>query len=93
MIAVLSATEHDYYAMPLPFAVYSWLKAGARGVIVFVPKGDYPKIELAKKYCDLTSFVTFECEEKRIATFSQVGRLVGGCIRFAEASECKVRGD
>lgn len=50
MIAVLSATEHDFYAMPLPFVVYSWNKIGVK-CIVFIPKGNNPKIELAKKYC------------------------------------------
>lgn len=93
MIAVLSVTEDDNYAMPLPFAVYSWLKAGATGVIVFCPDGDNPKIELAKKYCNFTTFIKFSCEEKRISTYSQVIRLFGGAIRFADASEGMITGD
>ncbi|HNO71335.1 MAG TPA: hypothetical protein PKO16_06165 [Bacteroidia bacterium] len=76
MIAVLSATEHDFYAMPLPFAVYSWNKLGF-ACIVFIPNGGNPKIELAKRYCNNTTFLKFRCEEKRIPTYSQVSRLFG----------------
>jgi len=80
MIAVLSATEHDYYAMPLPFAVYSWAKIGVR-CVVFVPEGDNPKLNLAKKYCGLiTLFKEFKAEEKRIPTYSQVSRLFGATL-------------
>jgi len=80
MIAVLSATEHDFYAMPLPLAVYSWAKLGVFS-IVFVPSGDKPKLALAKKYCsELAVFFEFECEEKRIPTYSQVSRLFGAAV-------------
>jgi hypothetical protein len=79
MKAILSATEHDYYAMPLPFVVYSWEKIGIE-CIVFIPSGENPKIELAKSYCKKTSFVEFNCEEKRIPTYSQVSRLFGSCV-------------
>jgi len=84
MIAVLSATEHDFYAMPLPFAVYSWAKEWF-SCIVFVPNGDNPKIELAKKYCNKhTVFYEFEAEEKRIPTFSQVARIFGAATPIAQ---------
>lgn len=84
MIAVLSATEDDFYAMPLPFVVYSWRKIGAR-VFVFVPSGDNPKLRIAEKYCpELTRFLKFDCEEKRIPTYSQVSRLFGGSTTFAD---------
>lgn len=93
MITVLSATNDDFYAMPLPFAVYSWLKAGARTVIVFTPKGDNPKLHLAQKYCDKTTFLHYTCEEKRSVTYSQVLRLFGGCLRFTDHTESMVTGD
>lgn len=84
MISVLSATEHDYYAMPLPFAVYSWAKCGFSS-LVFIPKGDNPKLELAKKYClSHTAFYEFDAEEKRIPTFSQVSRLFGAATEYAQ---------
>lgn len=82
MVCVLSATEHDFYAMPLPFVVYSWMKIAVR-CIVFIPqRKNNLKIELAIKYCrehasDLVQFYEFECEEKRVPTFSQVSRLFG----------------
>jgi len=79
MIAVLSATEHDYYAMPLPMAVYSWNRLNVY-CVVFVPEGDNPKIELAKKYCKHASFYEFSAAEDRIPTFSQVSRLFGAAI-------------
>lgn len=84
MIAVLSATEHDFYAMPLPFVVYSWAHIGVP-CIVFVPSGGNLKLELAKKYCgSYASFFEFECEEKRIPTFSQVSRLFGAATSLVE---------
>lgn len=93
MIAVLSATEHDFYAMPLPFAVYSWYKIGAN-CIVFIPKGDNPKIELAKKYCGTkATFFEFSCEEKRIPTFSQLSRLFGAAIPLVSRDEQLITGD
>ena len=94
MIAVLSATEHDFYAMPLPFVVYSWAHIGVP-CIVFVPKGDNPKLELAKKYCGAyASFFEFECEEKRIPTFSQVSRLFGAAVtELVEDNDVLVTGD
>jgi len=86
MIAVLSATEHDFYAMPLPFAVYSWNKLPMGfSCIVFVPKGNNPKIDLAKKYChSSTVFYEFDAEEKRIPTFSQVSRIFGAATEMAQ---------
>lgn len=93
MIAVLSATEHDYYAMPLPFAVYSWHKLGVP-CIVFVPSGKNKKIELAKKYCgNMASFFEFECEEKRIPTYSQVVRLFAAAIPILSQYERLVTSD
>tara|TARA_R110000868_G_scaffold93096_1_gene257892 strand:+ start:408 stop:1178 length:771 start_codon:yes stop_codon:yes gene_type:complete len=91
MIAVLSATEHDYYAMPLPFVVYSWNKIGI-DCIVFVPSGDNPKIKLAQKYCNNTPFHEFVCEEKRIPTYSQVSRLFGACTSIDD-NEIYITGD
>lgn len=87
MISVISATEHDFYAMPLPFVVYSWAHIGVP-CIVFVPKGDNPKLELAKKYCgEYATFYEFECEEKRIPTFSQVSRLFGSATSLVEGDK------
>jgi len=84
MIAVLSATEHDFYAMPLPFAVYSWAKVGY-SCIVFIPDGNNPKIELAKKYCRRgTTFYEFRTAKDRIPTFSQVSRLFGAATEIAQ---------
>lgn len=91
MIAVLSATEHDYYAMPLPLVVYSWNKIGVK-CIVFIPSGHNPKIELAKKYCNGNTFYEFDCEEKRIATYSQVSRLFGACTSNQD-DEIYITGD
>lgn len=81
MFAVLSATEDDFYAMPLPFAVYSWRKLGFLP-IVFVPSGDTPKIDLAKKYCK-AHFITFDCADHKKPTYSQVIRLFGGSVQQA----------
>jgi hypothetical protein len=92
MIAVLSATEHDFYAMPLPLAVYSWRKLGVN-CIVFVPSGDNPKIELAKKYCPTASFFDFKCEEKRIPTYSQVSRLFAAAIPILHYDETLITAD
>ncbi len=93
MIAILSATEHDYYAMPLPFAVYSWAMIGVH-CYVFVPKGDHPKIELAKKYCaGGATFFEFSCEEKRIPTYSQVSRLFGAATPNTDTEEFLITGD
>lgn len=75
MIAVLSATEHDWYSMPLPFAVYSWKVIGI-DCLVITPEGDSPKLELAKKYCAPTTiFQTFKAREDKQATYAQVARL------------------
>ena len=92
MIAVLSATEHDFYAMPLPFAVYSWAKIGVN-CIVFIPNGDNKKIELAKKYCPTASFFEFNCEEKRIPTYSQVARLFAAAIPILHFDEDLITAD
>jgi len=93
MIAVLSATEHDYYAMPLPFAVYSWFKLSIP-CVVFVPSGDNPKIELAKKYCStMATFLEFKCEEKRIPTYSQVSRLFAAATPLVDPNEILISSD
>ena len=93
MISVLSATEHDFYAMPLPITVYSWYKLGVK-CIVFIPKGDNPKLELAKKYCGtMATFFEFNCEEKRIATYSQVIRLFGAAIPLVDNDEDIITAD
>lgn len=93
MISVLSATENDFYAMPLPITVYSWYKLGIKS-IVFIPKGDNPKLELAKKYCGtMATFFEFDCEEKRIPTYSQVIRLFGAAIPILNANEQLITGD
>lgn len=93
MIAILSATEHDYYAMPLPFVTFSWLKLGVYS-LVFIPKGDNPKLKLAIKYSKGLSFVQeFECEEKRIPTYSQVIRNFGAAIAWANDDQILITGD
>lgn len=92
MIAVLSATEHDFYAMPLPFAVYSWAKIGVR-CIVFVPNAETPKLDLAYKYCNDALFYGFDAEEKRVPTFSQVSRLFGAAIPNINLYETMITAD
>lgn len=93
MIAVLSATGHDFYAYPLPITVWSWHKLGIK-CIVFIPKGDNQKIELAKKYCGTkAAFFEFDCEEKRIPTYSQVIRLFGAAIPILDINEQLITGD
>lgn len=93
MIAILSATEHDFYAMPLPFVVYSWAKIGV-SCIVFIPAGNNPKLDIARKYCQGHAyFYEFECEEKRIPTFSQVSRLFGAAIPDLPENEVLITGD
>lgn len=93
MISVLSATEHDFYAMPLPFAVFSWRMIGV-SCIVFVPRGDNPKLQLAKKYCGQQAvFFEFDAEEKRIPTFSQVSRLFGAALPFYNDETVMVTAD
>jgi hypothetical protein len=92
MKAVLSMTEHDYYAMPLPIVVYTWYKIGV-DCIVFLPSGNNPKIELAKEYCfSRAKFYEFNCEEKRIPTYSQVIRLFGASVESDE-NEILITGD
>jgi len=92
MTSVLSCTENDLYAMPLPFVVYSWAKLGIKS-IVFCPTGDNPKIQLAKKYCfGKAFFYEFDAEEKRIPTFSQVSRLFAASV-VNDDKEVLVTGD
>jgi len=79
MFSVLSATEDDLYAMPLPFAVYSWRKLGFLP-IVFIPSGNNPKLTLAKKYCE-AHFIEFDCYNHKKPTYSQVLRLFGAAIQ------------
>lgn len=88
---VLSATEHDYYAMPLPFAIFSWAQLGFNS-ITFIPNGKNPKLELAKKYSS-GSFYGFNCEEKRIPTYSQVVRLFGAALPHWNKNDILVTGD
>ncbi len=93
MTAILSATENDLYAFPLPIVVWSWHKIGIKSV-VFCPSGKKLKIELAKKYCfGKAFFYEFNAEEKRIPTFSQVSRLFGAAINSIPDSEILVTGD
>lgn len=93
MIAILSATEHDYYAMPLPFVTFSWLKIGVHS-LVFIPEGDNPKLDLSIKYAKGLSFVQkFECEEKRIPTYSQVIRNFGAAIAWNNENQILITGD
>lgn len=92
MTSVLSCTENDLYAFPLPFVVYSWAKLGVKS-IVFCPSGDNPKIQLAKKYCfGKAFFYEFDAEEKRIPTFSQVSRLFAASV-VNDDTEVLITGD
>lgn len=93
MISVLSATEHDYYCMPLPFVVYSWHKLNI-GSIVFIPNEQNAKMELAKKYCfGKVQFHTFRCADFKIPTYSQVVRLFGAAIPELNENEILITGD
>lgn len=92
MTSVLSCTENDLYAMPLPFVVYSWAKLGVKS-IVFCPSGDNPKLQLAKKYCfGKAFFYEFDAEDKRIPTFSQVSRLFAASV-VNDEDEVLITGD
>jgi hypothetical protein len=90
MIAILSATEHDYYAMPLPFACYSWKMIGIHS-LVFVPDNYGEKLKLSIKYAShlggLTYVQRFTCEEKRIPTYSQVVRNFGAALAWNPAHD------
>lgn len=93
MIAVLSATENDFYAFPLPLVVWSWHKLGIRS-IVFVPENTEKKVEIAKKYCGgMAEFHTFKCEERKEATFAQTSRLFGATITGVNHNEILITGD
>src|ERR1700743_323053 len=93
MIAILSASEHDFYAMPLPFVVYSWIKAGVWPVI-FIPKGNNPKLRLARRYC-VGDIIEFDCQENKVSTYSQVIRLFGaaGNDSLRNCKETLITGD
>lgn len=92
MHAILSATNNDLYAFPLPFTVYSWNKIGIN-CLVFVPKSGGEKIELAKKYCSvLNTFKTFNSPLHKEPTYSQVSRLFGCCVEFP-GDEVLITGD
>jgi hypothetical protein len=92
MIAVLSATENDFYAYPLPIVVWTWYKLGIKS-IVFTPENVGSKIELAKKYCgEMTSFHTFKCEERKEATYAQTSRLFGATV-VEDENEILITGD
>jgi hypothetical protein len=93
MIAVLSATNDDFYAMPLPFAVYSWWKIGVN-CKVFIPDKRGGKLDLAMQYCtNNTEFFAFECEDFRIPTYSQVSRLTGATISYLKEDTVLITGD
>lgn len=93
MIAINSVTEDDFYAMPLPFAVFSWAKLGVKSV-VFRPAGKCLKIDLAEKYCfGQASFKEFYASKERIPTYSQVSRLFGGAIEDIEDKEVLITTD
>jgi len=80
MIAILSATENDLYAYPLPIVVWSWYKIGIK-CVVFTPERIGWKIELAKQYCDdMATFYTFNCEGRKEATYAQTSRLFGATV-------------
>lgn len=80
MIAILSATEHDFYAGPLPFVVWAWKQLGI-DAHVFIPEDYGPKLSLAMTYCEPdTEFHTFKCEKHKEATYAQVSRLFGAKI-------------
>jgi len=92
MIAVLSATENDLYAYPLPIVVWSWYKLGIK-CIVFTPEIIGAKIELAKKTCgDRATFYTFSCEERKEATYCQTSRLFGATV-CEDENEILITGD
>lgn len=93
MVAVLSATEHDFYAFPLPLTVYSWNKIGVK-CIIFVPKMlSAPKLALAMQYCgDDNRFFEFEAPEHKLPTYSQVVRLFGCCVDLPD-NEILITGD
>ena len=94
MIAILSATENDLYALPLPFVIYSWKKIGV-DCIVFIPEGENKRLELVKKYCEPlgTKFYTFKCEQNEIATYSQLSRLYASSITDLDENEVLITGD
>lgn len=79
MTAVLSVTNNDFYAYPLPIVAWSWHKVGIK-TIVFHPDTDGGKVVLAKKYCPNTKFYSFKCEERKEATYAQVSRLFGATV-------------
>lgn len=92
MIAILSATENDLYAYPLPIVVWSWHKIGIK-CIVFTPERVGNKIELAKQVCgDMATFYTFKCEERKEATYCQTSRLFGATVCDDE-NEILITGD
>lgn len=91
--AIISATENDLYSYPLPIVVWSWYKIGIKS-IVFVPKSSGDKIELAKRYCDgMADFYTFDCEERKEATYSQTSRLFGATIGGLNDNDILICGD
>lgn len=92
MTAVLSSTENDLYAYPLPIVVWSWYKIGIK-CIVFTPETEGDKIKLAKQACgDMATFYTFKCEERKEATYCQTSRLFGATVCDDE-NEILITGD
>jgi hypothetical protein len=91
MHAVISATEHDFYAFPLPITAYSWNRIGVK-CIIFIPDNYGPKLELAEKYCNENIFVEFHAPEHKIPTYAQVSRLFGCCLDLPD-DEVLITGD
>lgn len=93
MTAILSATEHDFYAMPLPLVVWSWKQLGI-DCKVFIPEDFGPKLSLAMLYCEAdTDFYTFQCEKEKEATYAQVSRLFGGFLPDIKSDDDLITGD
>lgn len=92
MYSILSATEHDYYAFPLPFTVWSWNKIGIP-CIIFVPANAAPKLQIAKDFISTQNkFIEFSAPEHKIPTYSQTSRLFGACEDLPE-DEVLITGD
>jgi len=93
MIAILSATEHDFYAMPLPLVVWSWKMIGV-DCKVFIPADYGPKLSLAMTYCEPeTDFYPFTCDKEKEATYAQVSRLFGWMTPGVDAPTFLITGD
>lgn len=93
MIAILSATENDFYSFPLPLVVYSWNKIGVN-CITFIPNEELSaKMQLVMKYCgDQNKFFGFDAPDYKQATYAQTSRLFGCCLDLPE-DEILITGD